>query len=104
MNAVCGDVEQDLGLPGAAFAWSDYYASADPVSNGPLAPGPMPGQRQPIGGEAPLVPSPCNEVYNSGSVPFDHNGYLRNQNELAQSAQRSGGRRLWRRHQHRKPA
>jgi hypothetical protein len=85
MHAVCGDVENDLGLPGAAFSWSDYYASADPVSNGPLAPGTPVPEDPPTGGKPPLVPSPCNEVYNSGSVAFDHNGYLRNQDELLPS-------------------
>jgi hypothetical protein len=85
MRAVCGDVEQDLGLPDAAFSWSDYYASADPVSNGPLAPGSGARQHQATDEKAPLVPSPCNEVYNSGSLIFDHNGYLRNQDELLSS-------------------
>jgi len=85
IDAICHDVEQDLGLPDSAFSWSDYYASADPVSNGPLAPGFTAGQRQPAGGEALLVPSPCNEVYNSGSLTLDHNGYLRNQDELLPS-------------------
>jgi hypothetical protein len=85
MHAVCDDVEQDLGLPDAAFCWSDYYASADPVSNGPLAPGSAARQPEPTDGNTRLVPSPCNEVYNSGSVTFDHNGYLRNQDELLPS-------------------
>ena len=85
MHAVCGDVEQDLGLPDASFVWSDYYASADPVSNGPLAPASAAAQHQPIRGKAPRMPSPCHEVYNSASVTFDHNGYLRNQNELLPS-------------------
>ena len=73
------------GLPDAAFTWSDYYASADPVSNGPLAPGAIDHQRQPMGSKAPGLPSPCSQVYNSGSVAFDHNGYLRNQDELLPS-------------------
>lgn len=76
MDAVCHKVETDLGLPDTGFTWSDYYASADPVSNGPLAPNTAGDQ---------LLPNPCNEVYNSGSVTFDHNGYLRNQDELLPS-------------------
>jgi hypothetical protein len=76
MHAVCGGLEQDLALPDAGFWWSDYYASADPVSNGPLVSGsgqtPVPG----------LLPNPCNQVYNSASIFFDHNRYLRNQDQL----------------------
>ena len=84
MHAVCGDIEQDLALPQAGFWWSDYYASADPVSNGPFPTGsgqtPEPGQarRDPTG----LLPGPCNQVYNSASILFDHNRYLRNQDQL----------------------
>ena len=79
MHAVCGDLEQDLALPEAGFWWSDYYASADPVSNGPLimGSGHIPGP-----GQARLLPGPCNQVYNSASVLFDHNRYLRNQDQL----------------------
>jgi hypothetical protein len=32
----CGWLEDDLSLPAADYLWSDYYASAAPVSNGPL--------------------------------------------------------------------
>jgi hypothetical protein len=32
-----------------------------------------------------LLPDHCREVYNSGSVTFDHNGYLRNYDELLPS-------------------
>jgi hypothetical protein len=79
MHAVCDDLEQDLALPEAGFWWSDYYASADPVSNGPLATGSadIPGHGQPR-----LLPDPCNQVYNSASILFDHNQYLRNQDQL----------------------
>jgi hypothetical protein len=79
MHAVCGDLEQDLALPEAGFWWSDYYASADPVSNGPLVTGSgnVPGR-----GQTRLLPVPCNQVYNSASILFDHNRYLRNQDQL----------------------
>jgi hypothetical protein len=84
MRAVCGGIEQDLALPDAGFWWSDYYASADPVSNGPLVSGsgqvPGPGQASPT--QPRLLPSSCNQVYNSASILFDHNGYLRNQDQL----------------------
>lgn len=84
MHAVCGGLEQDLTLPDAAFWWSDYYASADPVSNGPLVSGSGQAHErsQATGGQTGLLPTPCNEVYNSASVLFDHNRYLRNQDQL----------------------
>jgi hypothetical protein len=84
IHAVCGELEQDLGLPDAKFSWSDYYASADPVSNGPLTPalGQTPAHDRAGHGETLLLPGACNQVYNSGSVLFDHNGYLRNQDQL----------------------
>jgi hypothetical protein len=75
MHAVSGDLEQDLALPDAGVWWSDYYASADPVSNGPLTTG-----SGDISGHD--LPSPCNQVYNSASILFDHNRYLRNQDQL----------------------
>jgi len=79
MHAVGGDLEQDLGLPEAGFWWSDYYASADPVSNGPL----ITGSGDITGhGQMWLLPGPCNQVYNSASILFDHNRYLRNQDQL----------------------
>jgi hypothetical protein len=79
MHAICGDLEQDLALPEAGFWWSDYYASADPVSNGPLITGSghIPGH-----GQTRLLPGPCNQVYNSASILFDHNRYLRNQDQF----------------------
>jgi hypothetical protein len=84
MHAVCRDLREDLVLPKAQFWWSDYYASADPVSNGPLvdrsyqAPG---HERAPIA-ETGVLPKPCKQVYNSASILFDHNRYLRNQDQL----------------------
>ena len=84
MRAVCGDLEQDLALPETGFWWKDYYASADPVSNGPLitGSGQTPGPDQTGSGQAWLLPGPCHQVYNSASVLFDHNRYLRNQDQL----------------------
>jgi hypothetical protein len=68
-------VEKDLHLPPACtrFTWTDYYASADPVSNGPLT--------DPDSDKCTL-PRPCNEIYNSGSLVTDHNGYLRNRDQF----------------------
>lgn len=79
MHAVCGDLEEDLALPEAGFWWSDYYASADPVSNGPLVTGSghIAWRERTV-----LLPGACNQVYNSASVLFDHNRYLRNQDQL----------------------
>jgi hypothetical protein len=84
MRAVCGDLQQDLALPHAGFWWSDYYASADPVANGPLVSGPSrtPGHNQAASDQTRLLPDPCNQVYNSASILFDHNRYLRNQDQL----------------------
>ena len=84
VHALCGDLEQDLALPGDRLTWSDYYASADPVSNGPIVsgPGPAPGPGQVAPSRAWLLPRWCNQVYNSASVVFDHNRYLRNQDQL----------------------
>jgi hypothetical protein len=75
MHAGCRALENDLSLPEAGYLWSDYYASADPVSNGPLP-------RREEADPGKLLPAPCEEVFNSGSVFFDHNGYLRNHDEL----------------------
>ena len=71
-------VQQDLRLPPACtqFTWTDYYASADPVSNGPITD---------PGSDKCTLPRPCNEVYNSGSLVTDHNGYLRNRDQFLSS-------------------
>ena len=84
MHAVCGDLAEDLALPEAGFWWSDYYASADPVSNGPLisGSGQPPGHDQAARDQTWSLPRPCNQVYNSASILFDHNRYLRNQDQL----------------------
>lgn len=82
MHAVRSDIEEDLALPNAGFWWRDYYASADPVSNGPVISGRV---RRPADDQAApprLLPGPCNQVYNSASILFDHNRYLRNQDQL----------------------
>jgi hypothetical protein len=77
-RAVRTEVEQDVRLPAACsqFSWIDYYASADPVSNGPLMT--QPAENCACGTE----PTPCNEITNFQSLLADHNGYLRNQDEL----------------------
>jgi hypothetical protein len=82
LRRVCGD----LCLPGAGtdFSWIDYYASADPVSSGPLAEGchaTAPG-RGSASACALTHPRPCSEVYNQASLLSDHTGYLRNQDQL----------------------
>jgi hypothetical protein len=61
------------------FLWTDYYASADPVSNGPF-----PETRNPSPDRLPFCcgPSACAEVYNASSLLTDHNSYLRNQDQL----------------------
>jgi hypothetical protein len=84
IHAVCGDLEQELALPDAGFWWSDYYASADPVSNGPLVPGSAQarGPDHAVPAQPRGLPGPCNQVYNSASILFDHNRYLRNQDQL----------------------
>jgi hypothetical protein len=77
IHAVHTEVEQDVCLPAACsqFSWIDYYASADPVSNGSLI-------FQPAADRQCTVPGPCDEVCNFRSLFTDHNGYLRNQDEL----------------------
>jgi hypothetical protein len=82
-------VDESLALPRAAphMTWRDYYASADPVSNGQLAP---PGAIAAHGHPDPTspqygLPDPCDQVYNKGSLLTDHNGYLRNQDQFVSS-------------------
>lgn len=76
-HAVRTEVEQDVRLPASCsqFSWIDYYASADPVANGPL-------NTRAAEDRVCTEPSPCNEVYNFRSLLADHNGYLRNHDEL----------------------
>jgi hypothetical protein len=80
------EIERDFLLPGAGteFSWIDYYASADPVSNGPLMAKPEEGSAS---GPARIYrrtgdQRPCDEIHNSGSILTDHNGYIRNQDQL----------------------
>jgi hypothetical protein len=83
-HALCEDLERDLALPAAGFSWTDYYASADPVSNGPLAASSSQASAHGGAGRAstPLLPGACNQVYNSASILFDHNRYLRNEDQV----------------------
>lgn len=61
MRVAEGDLKREPGFCAGAFSWSDYYASADPVSNGPLDPGSgQVADRDPAADrEALLLPSPC---------------------------------------------
>ena len=69
-------VDDSLALPAAApgLTWSDYYASADPVANGQIAP------EQTAGAQG--LPAHCHEVYNRGSLLTDHDSYLGNQDQV----------------------
>jgi hypothetical protein len=77
-------VDDSLALPPTArhLAWSDYYASADPVSNGRIDPEQAApkerGPRHAVHG----LPRRCREVYNYGSLITDHNSYLHNQDQF----------------------
>jgi hypothetical protein len=86
IRAFDGKLVQDVYLPGAGtkFSWVDYYASADPVSNGPLPADANPGAapvQAPLGGRIGRS-SRCEEIYNSASILTDHNGYLHNQDQF----------------------
>lgn len=86
IRALSAPVQRDLRLPAecAKFTWTDYYASADPVSNGPLINGPAgeSGPRIRLDSHLVAPPSRCNEIYNSGSLLTDHNGYLGNRDQF----------------------
>ncbi len=101
MNAVGDGCEDYLPLcvDEADFLWTDFYASADPVSNGPLISRIIVNQRTTSACRGFVAsPSPCNEVYNGSSLLTDHNSYLRNRdqflpgllNALATAAYREG--------------
>lgn len=85
-RALSAAVQCDLLLPASRrqFTWTDYYASADPVSNGPLVNRSAGKSGHCAGPDIEVVapPSPCNEIYNSGSLLTDHNGYLRNRDQF----------------------
>ena len=79
------NLRRDVQLPGAGkdYVWIDYYASADPVSNGPLER--TTAGDETVGGapgaDAPRK-QPCHQVYNQASILADHTSYLRNQNQF----------------------
>jgi hypothetical protein len=81
-----GPIDQSLPLAGACpgLSWTDYYASADPVSNGRIIseqPPSPPGASGPAA-TAPGLPARCHEVYLKGSLLSDHDGYLANQDQV----------------------
>jgi hypothetical protein len=76
IHVICDKPECEPTLPYDEFWWSDYYASADPVSNGPF----VSNSGETRQGDG--LPDSCNQVYNSSSILFDHNRYLRNQDQL----------------------
>lgn len=63
--------EELVRIPGAGseFEWFNYYASSDPVPNGPL-----------IDTEQPWITE--REVFNYASIIRDHTSYLRNRDEI----------------------
>jgi hypothetical protein len=85
MSAVGKRCDSNLSLciDRADFVWTDFYASADPVSNGPLISRTDGEQCRPRTYTGTIAsPSPCNEVYNGSSLLTDHNSYLRNQDQF----------------------
>jgi hypothetical protein len=85
MKAVGKRCENNLSLciDRADFVWTDFYASADPVSNGPLISRTDGEQCKPKTCRGTIAsPSPCNELYNGSSLLTDHNSYLRNQDQF----------------------
>ena len=85
MKAVGKRCDNNLSLciDRADFVWTDFYASADPVSNGPLISRTDGEQCKPKTCRGTIAsPSPCNEVYNGSSLLTDHNSYLRNQDQF----------------------
>jgi hypothetical protein len=61
------------------FVWTDYYASADPVANGPFPETENLDPRLQTFCDRPRI---CTEVYHAGSPLTDHNSYLRNRDQL----------------------
>jgi hypothetical protein len=74
ISAFKEEAGKDMHLRAAAthLAWTDYYASADPVSSGRIF-----EDSKSLG-----QPWDCREVFNAGSLVTDHNSYLRNQDEM----------------------
>ena len=68
-----------LCIDDPGFVWTDYYTSADPVSNGPFPETPNPAPCPPQTHHSRKI---CTEVYYAGSPLTDHNSYLRNQDQL----------------------
>lgn len=85
MKAVGNKCDNNLSLciDQADFVWTDFYASADPVSNGPLI-SRTDGEQCKLKSCRGTIasPSPCNEIYNRSSLLADHNSYLRNQDQF----------------------
>jgi hypothetical protein len=85
IRATRENLRRDVQLPGAGkdYVWIDYYASADPVSNGPLAR--TTAGDETVGGapgaDGPRT-QPCHQMYNQASILADHTSYLRNQNQF----------------------
>jgi hypothetical protein len=63
--------EELAEIPGAGtdFQWFNYYASSDPVPNGPL-----------VDGSRPWIEE--REVFNYGSIVRDHTTYLKNREQV----------------------
>lgn len=81
-----GPIDQSLPLAAACpgLSWTDYYASADPVSNGRIISEQVPSPAGASGqaATAPGLPARCHEVYLKGSLLSDHDGYLANQDQV----------------------
>jgi hypothetical protein len=71
--------QMPLCIDNPDFLWTDYYASADPVSNGPFQETP---NQDPLPQPIPESRKTCTEVYYAGSPLTDHNSYLRNRDQL----------------------
>jgi hypothetical protein len=80
------DIDLNLALPRPAshLAWTDYYASADPVSNGPLPPAERRAREdhRDADSERNGLPALCKVIYNRGSLLTDHDSYLRNEDQF----------------------
>jgi hypothetical protein len=83
MRTFCDQsLRDELDLSGhIRCRWTDYYASADPVSNGPAdwgsASGTMPPRQRGLPGQRFSIP-----VYSNASALTDNVSYLRNQDQV----------------------